>query len=325
MSLNRFAKYAWFVVGLNILVVMWGAYVRATGSGAGCGQHWPLCNGEIVPLNAQVATLVEFSHRLSSGLALLSVAVLAVWAFRAYAKGDPVRLGATLSVIFILSEALVGAGLVLFQLVAHNESATRAVSIAVHLVNTFLLLGALTLTAWWASGGARLALRRKGGLTTAMTLGLLGMMWIGASGAIVALGDTLFPPDSLAAGLSQDFDPAAHFLVRLRLIHPILAVLIGLALIGLAYYAEKESPGRWVQRWGNALKLMVLAQWGAGVVNVALLAPVWMQLLHLLLADVTWVALILLSAAALAAPEPQRAEPPLAATVPGGPLPAANK
>ncbi|MFN8496326.1 MAG: COX15/CtaA family protein [Anaerolineae bacterium] len=324
MSLNRFAKYAWFVVGLNILVVMWGAYVRATGSGAGCGQHWPLCNGEIVPLNPQVTTLVEFSHRISSGLALLSVAVLVVWAFRAYTKGSPVRLGAVLSGVFILSEALVGAGLVLFQLVAHDESAARAVSIAVHLINTFLLLGALTLTAWWGSGGGRLDLRRNKALTTAIALGLLGMMWIGASGAIVALGDTLFPPDSLAAGLSQDLDPTAHFLVRLRLIHPILAILIGLGLIALAYYAEKQSPGLWVRRAANAVKLLVLAQWVGGLVNVALLAPVWMQLVHLLLADLTWVALVLLGAAALAVP--QRAETPVAERVAGGAaLPAANK
>ncbi len=326
MSLNRFAKYAWFVVGLNILVVLWGAYVRATGSGAGCGQHWPLCNGEIVPMNPQVATLVEFSHRLSSGAALLSVAVLAVWAFRAYSKGSPVRLGATLSAIFILTEALVGAGLVLFKLVAHDESAARAVSMAVHLINTFLLLGSLTLTAWWASGGGRLDLRRKGWLTVATVLGLLGMMWIGTTGAIVALGDTLFPPESLAAGLSQDLDPTAHFLVRLRVIHPIFAVLIGLALIALAYYAEKEAPGLWVRRWANAVKLLVLAQWVAGLVNVALLAPVWMQLLHLLLADLTWVAVVLLGAAALAAPEPERVETPITPPIPGGgALPAANK
>ncbi|MFN8472689.1 MAG: COX15/CtaA family protein [Anaerolineae bacterium] len=324
MSLNRFAKYAWFVVGLNILVVMWGAYVRATGSGAGCGQHWPLCNGEIVPMNAQVTTLVEFSHRLSSGLALLSVAILVIWAFRAYPKGSPVRLGATLSGIFILTEALVGAGLVLFQLVAHDESAARAVSIAVHLINTFLLLGSLTLTAWWSSGGSRLDLRRNKGLTTWLILGLLGMMFIGASGAIVALGDTLFPPDSLAAGLSQDLDPTAHFLVRLRLIHPFLAILIGLGLIALAYYAERESPGVWVRRSANAVKILVLAQWVAGVINVALLAPVWMQLLHLTLADLTWVALVLLSAAALGAP--QRVEAPSAEPIAsGGPLPAANK
>ncbi|MFN8484538.1 MAG: COX15/CtaA family protein [Anaerolineae bacterium] len=324
MSLNRFAKYAWFVLGLNILVVLWGAYVRATGSGAGCGQHWPLCNGEIVPLNPQVTTLVEFSHRLSSGLALVSVAVLVVWAFRAYPKGSPVRLGATLSALFIVSEALVGAGLVLFKLVAHDESAARAVSIAVHLINTFLLLGALTLTAWWGGGGGRLDLRRNKALTTALGLGLLGMMWIGASGAIVALGDTLFPPESLAAGLSQDLDPTAHFLVRLRLIHPIFAVLIGLGLIALAYYAEKQSSGVWVRRSANAVKLLVLAQWVAGLVNVALLAPVWMQLVHLLLADLTWVAIVLLSAAALAVP--QRAETPVVERVPGGgALPAANK
>jgi len=298
MSLNRFAKYAWFVVGLNILVVLWGAYVRATGSGAGCGAHWPLCNGEIVPLNPQVATLVEFSHRLSSGAALLSVAVLAVWAFRAYTKGSPVRLGATFSAIFIVSEALVGAGLVLFKLVAHDESAARAVSMAVHLVNTFLLLGALTLTAWWASGGARLDLRRKGWLTTATVLALLGMMWIGTSGAVVALGDTLFPPDSLSAGFSQDFSPTAHLFVRLRVFHPGIAIAATVERRGAVGRVMKQSPGQGTQKLGLAVMALAFIQLMIGALNLALLAPVSMQLVHLALGDFLWIATVLFTAEA---------------------------
>ncbi len=49
MSQAWFSRYAWGVLLWNVLVALWGAYVRATGSGAGCGSHWPTCNGEILP------------------------------------------------------------------------------------------------------------------------------------------------------------------------------------------------------------------------------------------------------------------------------------
>ena len=145
------ARFAWFVLAYNVAVILWGAYVRATGSGAGCGNHWPLCNGEVVPRAPQMATLIEFSHRFSSGLALIAIAALVIWVFRASGPGHPARLGAILSGILIVTEAAVGAGLVLFELVADNATIARAMFVAVHLLNTFLLLAALTLTAWWVS------------------------------------------------------------------------------------------------------------------------------------------------------------------------------
>ena len=109
MQLTRFAKFAWFVLIWNVITALWGAFVRATGSGAGCGSHWPLCNGQVVPQAEQVATLVEFSHRIMSGLAMIGVLVLLIWAFRAYPKRHPVRFGAVASAVFIILEALVGA------------------------------------------------------------------------------------------------------------------------------------------------------------------------------------------------------------------------
>ena len=301
--LTRFAKYAWLVLAYNIFVILWGAFVRATGSGAGCGAHWPLCNGEVIPRPTQVATLIEMTHRLPSGVALLLVIGLLVWAFRAYPQGHIVRRGAVASFILIVVEALLGAGLVLFELVAHNASVTRAVSMAVHLVNTFLLLGAMTLTAWWASGGARLRFSRRRSLMWAFVAGLVGTALIGATGAIVALGDTLFPAPSLAAGLAQDLDPTAHFLIRLRLVHPVIAILVGVGLIGLAMYCRSQQPSASVSRFGSMVQALVVVQWVAGVMNVALLAPVWMQLVHLLLADLLWIALVLLGAAIFARTE----------------------
>src|SRR6266545_7603351 len=116
MKLNRFATYAWAALGYNLFVIVWGAYVRASVSGDGCGSHWPLCNGEIIPSVGQTKTLIELTHRLSSGLALLMVVGLVAWAWRAYPKKHMVRQAAMFSLLFILTEALVGAGLVLFRM-----------------------------------------------------------------------------------------------------------------------------------------------------------------------------------------------------------------
>jgi heme A synthase len=276
------------VLAYNLLVVLWGAYVRATGSGAGCGAHWPLCNGVVVPRAPAAATTIEFTHRLMSGGALILVAILVLWAFRAYPRQHPVRLGAALSGIFLVTEALIGAGLVLFQWVAQNASLARAVSLSLHLVNTLTLLACLALTAWWASGGAPVRFAGPHRWTVAAVLG--GMMVLGISGAIAALGDTLFPASSLAAGLRQDISPAVHFLLRLRMWHPVLAMLAG----GFAAIASVRL------RFGIVPLLLVFAQLIAGMINMVLLAPVWMQLVHLLLADLLWIALVLASARTLA-------------------------
>lgn len=301
MKLSRFAIYAWAVLAYNLLVILWGAYVRATGSGAGCGSHWPLCNGEVVPRSPQAETLIEFTHRLSSGLAFLLVVGLLVWAFRTFPRGHIVRWAAGLSMLFMIAEALIGAGLVIFQLVAYNDSIARALSIAAHLVNTFLLLTGLTLSARWAAGGEPVRLRRQGVFGWLLGLGFIAMLVLGVSGALTALGDTLFPAGSLAEGLKQDFSPTAHFLIRLRLLHPVIAVSVTLFLILVATLCRLSRPGPASSAFSQALTLLLLLQLGAGVINVALLAPVWMQLVHLFLADLIWVVLVLLAASVLVA------------------------
>jgi heme A synthase len=187
----RLARYTWVVLIYNLGVIAWGAYVRATGSGAGCGAHWPLCNGDVVPRAAAAQTLIEYSHRLTSGVALISVVVLFFWARRVAQPGHPVRAGATLSLLFMLSEAALGAGLVLFQLVADDASAARALAVAAHLLNTFLLLAAITLTAYWASGGGTLHVDVRRHETTRLAIGGLALLLVSVMGAITALGDTL--------------------------------------------------------------------------------------------------------------------------------------
>jgi heme A synthase len=293
MKLTRFAKFAWGVLAYNLLVILWGAYVRASGSGAGCGSHWPLCNGQVIPLSPRIETLVEFTHRLSSGLSLALVAGLVVWAVRLFPENHPARKASIASGIFIVTEALIGAGLVLFKLVAHDESLARAFSISLHLINTFLLLASLTLTAWWSMGGVPLQVKGQGGLLALLGLGAAAVLIIGVSGALTALGDTLFPVNSLAEGLQQDFSPTAHFLIRLRLLHPSLAVVSSAYLLVLVGLLGVRSASPLSLQLGRLLSALIAVQVIAGFVNVFLLAPTWMQLVHLLLADSLWIAFIL--------------------------------
>jgi heme A synthase len=305
--MTRLHRFAWLVLLWNLVVILWGAFVRATGSGAGCGAHWPLCNGEVVPREPALATMVEFTHRATSGVALLLVFALALWVFRQKPKGHPARLAAGASVLFILTEAAVGAGLVLFQLVAENESVARAFFMAGHLANTFILLASLALTAHWCASDAPLrrdALGRDGWVFGAGAIALLG---VGKSGAIAALGDTLYPAASLLGGLAQDLSPTAHFLVRLRVAHPILAVAASLVLAIVAARVLGSTDDRGVRRLAWAVPALALLQIAIGLLNVVLLAPVWMQLVHLLLADVLWIVFVLLAARALALPAPSAA------------------
>jgi heme A synthase len=291
-------RFAWGVLAYNLAVILWGAYVRATGSGAGCGSHWPLCNGTIVQPSPTTATLIEYSHRLTSGLALILVAALAGWTFRATEKGHPARLGAAAAVFFMLTEAALGAGLVLFRLVADNATMARALFVAAHLLNTFILLKALTLTAWWLEGGPRTTLSRRPMVAAVLIALGLGVLLTGASGAVAALGDTLYPSGSFAEGLRADLSATSHALIRLRVWHPAIAVTVGalVLLVTPRLVQTADAPG---QRFARLLIVAVGAQLVAGLVNVLLAAPIWMQMVHLLVADLVWVTFVLFSAQVL--------------------------
>ncbi len=301
MTRDRFKSFAWGVLAMNLLVIVWGAYVRATGSGAGCGRSWPTCNGEIVPRSPSVETLIELTHRVTSGLALVAVVFLLVWARRVYEAGHPARRGAAFAMAFMLGEAALGAGIVLFELVAENESMARALFMAVHLGNTFLLLGALVLTAHWASGGAPLELKGQSRRLRLATLSLGCALLIGVSGAVAALGDTLFPASSLGEAIRQDLSPTSHLLIQLRVSHPLIAVMASLVLLHFIGTVRRDGQRPGAKRFANLLNLLIFVQITTGAVNIVLLAPIWMQLVHLLLADLTWIALVLTCAAYLAA------------------------
>ncbi|NOT09425.1 MAG: hypothetical protein HOP28_14615 [Gemmatimonadales bacterium] len=171
-----FPVFAWGVLGVNLFVILWGALVRATGSGAGCGRHWPLCNGQVLPQSPATNTLIEFTHRATSGVALLLVIALWWWSRRAFPAGHRARRAALWSLGLIVVEALIGAGLVLFELVENDDSLFRVAYLSGHLLNTFVLLGALALTAWWARDTAPWREPARGAAPWLLGAGLAGLL-----------------------------------------------------------------------------------------------------------------------------------------------------
>lgn len=309
-----FARYAWAVLAWNVAVVLWGAVVRATGAGAGCGNHWPRCNGQVIPPSPSVQTLIEFTHRLMTGADGFLVLALVVLAWRLHPRGSPVRTGAALTACFLVTEALVGAALVKLELVADSRSPSRVWWMALHLVNTFMLLGSLTLAAWWASGWPRVRLRGQGAAAWLMLTAVAATLAVAVTGAITALGDTLYPKSAVGLGEAA----AATFLERLRVVHPLVAIATALYVVLAGIVVRRMRPGPMTARLSRRLVALFAAQVMVGAFNVALLAPVWMQLVHLFVADVVWITLVCTTAAALAAPDPERgAEAPRAA-VPAG-------
>ena len=301
VSARTVSRVAWGVLGYTVLVILWGAFVRASGSGAGCGDHWPLCNGEVVPTAPTLNTIIEFGHRITSGLAGIAAIGLVVVAVLGTGKGSPVRKGAVASLVFMVTEGAIGAGLVLFEYVAYNPSIGRAVWMAAHLANTFLLLGALTLTAWWSEGAdtPRLGLRAAVGWVGAA---LLATLVLGAGGAVTALGDTLV----LGGGLDPESDPIVAALLGARVFHPTMA-FVTLGILGAAVFATRTS-GR-PTTLGMAILGAFLGQMALGALNVAMMAPIWLQIVHLLVTDLIWIALIVWASETLAAPTAEPVEP----------------
>jgi cytochrome c oxidase assembly protein subunit 15 len=290
-------RFAWAVLAYNIAVILWGTVVRATGSGAGCGDRWPLCNGTVLPINPRVATVIEFTHRMMSGLTLVLVLALVVWVYRRTVRKHLARVAAVAAVLLTLNEALLGALLVKLGLTAQSTSPWRPPMLALHLANTLLLLGALALTAHFLArtGGAYRGAVAMRHLPLAVC-GLAATLVVGVSGSLAALGDTLFPATSLRSALLADFSASAGWLIRLRVVHPasvVIAAAFILWLLWQAVFREKQSGHRAL---ANALIGLLALQVALGVLDVLLRAPLWLQVLHLLGADVFWSVLVVLTA-----------------------------
>lgn len=307
-------RLAWTALGYNLLVILWGAVVRITGAGAGCGDHWPLCNGVVVPESPTMHTLIEFSHRLTSAASGLLAIGLTALAFRVTPRGHPARFGALLSLGLIILEGLVGGVQVLLGLTADSTDPARGFVQGVHLANTFMLLGAVLLTALWAGGAPRLRLRGQGRVGSLSFIGLGLLLLLGMAGAVTALGDLLFLPADGSTPIEtvkRDFAVTATVIENLRVVHPLLAVVGSAYLAWLGVWLRRLRPGAEVTRWSRVLWGLLAAQMVAGFANVALKAPAWMQLTHLLLACALWLTLVMLVYRAMTALSVRPAAAPL--------------
>lgn len=338
-----FRRYAWATLGLTLFVILFGAVVRITGSGAGCGQHWPSCNGEVVHLPRRLETIIELTHRVTSGLALLFVVGLVVFAVRTHPPGG-VRTASYVALAFMVVEALIGAALVLFGLVDQDASLGRALVMPAHLVSTYALTAALffvirrsnpastrdatllqasskSTPARDVTGGHEQTVGRGaterggavvgeattlGGGTAAsgsaawsgsVALGALVILLISATGAITALGDTLYPPSAstLAGRVAEDQGVTATLLQRLRVAHPVLAVLGGALLARLGAGLARGSGLSSARRGSRTLTLTIVAQLLFGTANIWFSAPGAMQVAHLALALGVWLAFVALA------------------------------
>jgi heme a synthase len=299
------SRFAWGVLVYNVAVVLWGAVVRATSSGAGCGDHWPLCNGVVVQTHPRLATLIELAHRMTSGVTVIAILFLLVWIFRSTVAGHLARITVIAATLLIFNEALLGALLVLLRLTADNRSPARAAYLSLHLANTLLLLGALALCAHFLSGGEAFHRRwvRFTQIPQAIT-GLVAILLVGMSGTLAALSDTLFPATSVRAALAQDFSSGSSWLQHLRFLHPVTAVIAGLFICWLLLRSVPRPAER---KLGIGVLSLLALQCGLGIADVVLLAPLWMQITHLLVADILWITLVVLAARICVVPGTQAA------------------
>jgi cytochrome c oxidase assembly protein subunit 15 len=290
-------RFAWAVLVYFIATILWGTLVRATGSGDGCGNHWPLCNGTVMQVDPGVKTIIEFTHRLTTGLSGLVVVGLLIWTYAGTVRGHLARAAAVASVVLTIVEGILGAFLVKLGLTAQSHSPLRPAYLALHLTNTLLLLAAITLTAHFLSrtkGYLRKDIRLRAPFGAIATV--VVVMIVAVTGSLAALGDTLFPASSLGMAMAQDFSATSGWLVRWRWMHPATAVLASIVLIWLLVRgAQRQAPVN--NRRLSALVLALLAVvFALGLLDVALLAPLWVQIAHLLAADCLWTALVVLAA-----------------------------
>lgn len=305
-KISGFAKYAWFTLGYNVLVIVWGVFLRASKSGDGCGEHWLTCNGEVIPSAPQLKTVIEFSHRMTTaidGFVMLILVGWAVWIW--YGSRDrqsrQIVLSALGSLLFVIAEAAVGAGLVLTGNTAEAITDARPFWAMGHLVNTFVLLAFLTLTAWSASADRKISLRIEPKTGLLIALAVVGLVLIGMSGSLAALSSMLFPSQSIVEGVAKDFSPTSNVILRLRLSHPILSILVSVYMIFLAGWLKARSGNDSnVTWWSTVLSVLVILQVAFGAATLLTLGPIVMQLGHLLLADAVWIVFVLMTASYLA-------------------------
>ena len=283
MKLNSYAKSGLF---LSIVSILAGAFVRATGSGDGCGATWPTCKGRIIPALTDTSELIEFSHRSVSGL-LLIVTLIIFSKTRKFQKGSLVKSVTNYLTFFVIFEAVIGAVIVLFEWVGLNSSLPRIVAVPIHLVNTFGLLGCFAILNKILQDDLKeIKLIFNRNFILISSLFLLS----GATGSITALADVLFPSASFIEGFLEDFDKTSEVLTRLRILHPIISSALSVVLY---VYSTRIN-----KKYGVNVKLLktfVIIAVLLGVFNVISNIVLPLSILHLAIADFLWISYIYVS------------------------------
>ena len=279
---------------LTVAVIIGGALVRATDSGAGCGESWPICGGQISPELGNYHTAIEVRHRLMTGL--LGFVLIAVFVLirRQYGKTHRIRRAAVAAGVLLIVESLLGASLVLFGWVEFDASIARLIVVPVHLLNTFLLVAAMALVAYFSGGGRGFKVDFKRTLDKVLVGGLGIVLVIGATGALNALADTLIKSDALRTPVSGELLVTEPVLRQIRTIHPFIAIIGGLAIFMLVRYLATGAPPR-VRQLALLIQGVVWLQFVLGLLNIALDVPLEIQLVHLFVADVLWISLVVMA------------------------------
>ncbi len=297
---DKVAKLAWVTLAWNVIVILWGAVVRASRSGNGCGEHWPLCGGHLIPTFRAIATLIEFLHRATTGVDAILLVALAVGIFKVFPAGHPARKAMMASLFFTFTEAFLGAVLVMYHLVDRVATDARVIAEATHLTNTLLLSAAVTITAWFTGGGPKPDLSAGKKYVAPAAAALAAALLLCVSGGIAALADVIYPPKTLADALRQDISGASPIMIHLRVWHPIAAVVAIVVIVLSTRAIIRLDPSPDTVRFAGWCQALCLLEFCAGLLNVVILAPIWMQVVHLLLADLLWISLVLMTSAALA-------------------------
>lgn len=275
MNNKKLTQWLYLFWIYTLLVIAWGAWVRISHSGNGCGDHWPLCQGDIIPNLQNKKTLVEYSHRLMSG----AYGLIVFWIFfyfRKYSANPQQKKISVYLLIFMILEALLGALLVKQNLVTVNDSIFRLVAMSLHQLNSFLLTGVTYL----------LYLSTKQSLKIRITKLNIGFLILSVSGAIASLAATLFPSTSIWEGIMQDFAHDSHLFVRLRVIHPVLAVTLVSSVI---YWLQTRAK---TSKETSRLALSLFVAMLVGIITLMTLSPTWLKITHLMLAHFIWAAIL---------------------------------
>lgn len=271
---------------LSVLSILAGAFVRATGSGDGCGATWPTCKGRIIPSLSDTSEIIEFSHRGISGILLIVTLYIFVNS-RKLEKGSIARRASNYLTFFVLFEALIGAVIVIFEWVGLNSSLPRIVAVPIHLVNTFGLLASYVILFKILEN--KLDSIKNLWDRNFIIISILFLL-TGATGSITALADVLYPSASFIEGFLDDFDRTSEVLTRLRIFHPVVSTILSIAL-----YIESKQLQKRFDINTNFLKFLIFAAVFLGVANVLSNIVLFLSIFHLALADLLWITYIYVS------------------------------